>query len=64
MKKYKEIKIETPANFKRMTGISKEAFQNLCNKTNAYIKEEKKCYFIETTWCKKIQTFCKQIVYC
>lgn len=42
MKKYKEIEMETPENFKRMTGISKEDFQCLCDKTEAYIEEEKK----------------------
>ncbi|MDM8561629.1 hypothetical protein, partial [Candidatus Parabeggiatoa sp. HSG14] len=42
MKKYKEIEMETPENFKRMTGISKEYFQNLCDKTETYIEKEKK----------------------
>jgi len=35
MKKYKEIEMETPKNFKRMTGISKENFQSLCD-SNLY----------------------------
>jgi len=34
--------METPENFKRMTGISTEDFQNLCDKTETYIEEEKK----------------------
>ena len=42
MKKYKEIEMETPENFKRITGISKEYFKNLSDKTEAYIEKEKK----------------------
>ncbi len=42
MKKYKEIETETPETFKRMTGLSKANFKNLCEKTDTYIKEEKK----------------------
>jgi hypothetical protein len=57
MKKYKEIEMETPENFKRMTGILKEYFKNLYDKTETYIEKEKKRYFTETTWCQKIQTF-------
>jgi hypothetical protein len=42
MKKYQEIEMETPENFKRMTGLSKENFQTLCDKTETYIEDEKK----------------------
>ncbi|MCK5522720.1 MAG: hypothetical protein KAI83_06245 [Thiomargarita sp.] len=42
MKKYQEIETETPETFKRMTGLSKTHFQDLCDKTEIYIKEEKK----------------------
>ena len=42
MKKYQEIEMETPENFKRMTGLSKENFQTLCDKTENYIEDEKK----------------------
>jgi len=42
MKKYKAIETETPEKFKRITGISKEDFQSLCDKTETYIEEEKK----------------------
>ncbi len=33
MKKYQEIEMEKPENFKRMTGISKADFKSLCDKT-------------------------------
>ena len=42
MKKYKEIETETPETFKRMTGLSKANFKDLSDKTDTYIKEEKK----------------------
>ncbi len=42
MKKYKAIETETPEKFKRITEISKEDFQSLCDKTETYIEEEKK----------------------
>jgi hypothetical protein len=42
MKKYQEIEMEIPENFKRMTGLSKENFQTLCDKTETYIEDEKK----------------------
>jgi len=41
MKKYQEIEMETPENFKRMTGLSKENFQTLCDKTETYIFEKR-----------------------
>ena len=41
MKRYKEIEKETAEKFKRQTGITKEDFQRLCEKTEAYIEEEK-----------------------
>ncbi len=40
MKKYQEIKADTPETFKRMTGLSKDNFQYLCDKTETYIEEE------------------------
>jgi hypothetical protein len=42
MKKYQEIETDTPETFKRMTGLSKTHFQDLCDKTEIDIKEEKK----------------------
>ncbi len=42
MKKYQEIETETPEKFKRMTGLSHDHFQCLCDKTETYIEEEKK----------------------
>ncbi|MCK5877727.1 MAG: transposase family protein [Candidatus Marithrix sp.] len=42
MKKYKQLETAPPENFKQMTGMSKENFQTLCDKTESYIKEEKK----------------------
>lgn len=41
MKKYQEIQAETPENFKRLTGLSKENFQHLCSKVDVYLKAEK-----------------------
>jgi len=41
MKKYQEIETDTPETFKRMTGLSKDNFQNLCDKANANIEAEK-----------------------
>ena len=41
MKKYKEIEMFSAENFKRLVGISKADFQNLYDKTVAYIEEEK-----------------------
>ncbi len=55
MKKYQEIEMETPENFKRMTGISKEYFQNLCDKTETYIEEEKKRNPLKQRGVKKSQ---------
>lgn len=55
MKKYKEIEMETPENFKRITGISKEDFQNLCDKTEAYIEKEKKRNPLKQRGVKKSQ---------
>lgn len=41
MKKYQKIQAETPENFKRLTGLSKENFQHLCSKVDIYLKAEK-----------------------
>jgi len=40
MKKYEQLKTESPEKFQRMTGISPENFQTLFDKTASYIKEE------------------------
>ncbi|MFK5882943.1 MAG: hypothetical protein QM489_01235 [Candidatus Izemoplasma sp.] len=40
MKRYKELQTENPENFKRLTGLAKEKFEQLCNKVDIYIKEE------------------------
>jgi len=40
MKKFKEIETESPEKFKRLTGLSKEKFQHLCNKVEIYLNEE------------------------
>jgi len=42
MKKYQEIETDTSETFKRMTGLSKDNFQDLGEKANTYIEEEKK----------------------
>ncbi len=55
MKKYKEIQTETPENFKRLTGLSKENFQHLCRKVDVYLKEEKERNPLKRF--KKIRTF-------
>ena len=39
--KVQRTRTETPDNFKRMTGLSKENFQHLCDKVDVYLKEEK-----------------------
>ena len=40
MKKYQEIEAETPEQFKRLTGLSKENFQHLCCKVDIYFEKE------------------------
>ena len=39
MKKFKEIEKESEKSFKRMTGISKKNYQELCNKVKYYLNE-------------------------
>jgi hypothetical protein len=41
MKRYKEMEKEAPEKFKRQTGIAKEDYQRLCEKTEDYLEEEK-----------------------
>ena len=40
MKRYKELQPENAENFKRLTGLRKEKFEQLCNKVDISIKEE------------------------
>jgi len=54
MKKYKEIQAETPENFKRLTGLSKENFQHLCRKVDVYLSVRKRNPLKRF---KKIRTF-------
>jgi hypothetical protein len=41
MIKYEHLRREPPGKFKRATGLTKENFETLCEKTEAHLREEK-----------------------
>jgi hypothetical protein len=41
MIKYEHLRREPPGKFKRATGLTKESFETLCEKTEAHLREEK-----------------------